>query len=105
MDHNNEHMGKRYIEIQEAKRTEMEWVVTRMTGMGNVGMGEESDGFIRLRGLPYGASKKDIADFFSGMCWHYLFQGKKQQGSYQRYHPLKCYLFTTVFVVFLLILL
>lgn len=73
LDHNNEHMGKRYIEIQEAKRSEMEWVVQRMAGGqmggggGGHGMGNDSDGFVRLRGLPYGASKKDIADFFAGI--------------------------------------
>jgi len=67
LEHNNEHMGKRYIEIQEAKRTEMEWVVNRMSTMGRPGLGDESDGFVRLRGLPFGASKKDIADFFAGI--------------------------------------
>jgi len=69
LDHNNEHMGKRYIEIQEAKRTEMEWVVNRMsTNHGRDGnMDSANDGVVRLRGLPYGASKKDIADFFAGI--------------------------------------
>merc|ERR1712025_326873 len=59
-------MGKRYIEIQEAKRAELDWVLGRMNA-GREGMGDASDGFVRLRGLPYEASKKDIADFFSGV--------------------------------------
>jgi len=69
LEHNNEHMGKRYIEIQEAKRTEMDWVINRMSSNhGREGTMESSnDGFVRLRGLPYGASKKDIADFFVGI--------------------------------------
>ena len=58
--HDNEHMGKRYIEIKEAKHTEMEWVVTKMTSSGN------SDNIVRLRGLPYGCTKQDIDSFFSG---------------------------------------
>lgn len=70
-------MGKRYIEIQETKRTEMEWVINRMSS--NHGGGQEgnmdgaNDGFVRLRGLPYGASKKDIADFFAGKCFFFFF--------------------------------
>jgi len=70
--HNKENMGKRYIEIQDAKRAEMEWFVNRMPGGagGNKmagGMGGENDGFVRLRGLPFEATKKDIAAFFTGI--------------------------------------
>jgi len=70
--HNKEHMGKRYIEIQDAKRAEMEWFVNRMPGgggahkMGGGGDGA-NDGFVRLRGLPFEATKKDIAAFFVGI--------------------------------------
>jgi len=68
--HNKENMGKRYIEIQDAKRAEMEWFVSRMPGAGGnkTGMNENgSDGFVRLRGLPFEATKKDIAAFFVGI--------------------------------------
>eukprot|EP00795_Rhopilema_esculentum_P013089 gene13089-3875_t len=62
LGHNNEHMGKRYIEVFESKYSEMEWVVTRMQG------GEsDAEAVIRLRGLPYGAQKQDIAEFFAGL--------------------------------------
>ena len=55
-------MGKRYIEVFESKYSEMEWVVTRMQG------GEsDAEAVIRLRGLPYGAQKQDIAEFFAGV--------------------------------------
>jgi len=63
--HDNEHMGKRYIEVKEAKHSEMEWVVNRMSSSD--GGGGSGDGVIRLRGLPYGCSKQDIAQFFTGL--------------------------------------
>ena len=72
LNHNNEHMGRRYIEVFESKYSEMEWVVTRMQGGQS-----DSEGVIRLRGLPYGAQKQDIAEFFAGMYLytsiHYYF--------------------------------
>jgi len=62
LGHDNEHMGKRYIEIKEAKHSEMEWVVNKMnTGARN------TDNIVRLRGLPYGCSKQDIDAFFTGL--------------------------------------
>uniref|UniRef100_V9IDM8 Heterogeneous nuclear ribonucleoprotein H2 n=1 Tax=Apis cerana TaxID=7461 RepID=V9IDM8_APICE len=57
-----DHMGHRYIEVFKAKRGEMEWVVKRS------GMNLENamdDGCVRLRGLPFGCSKEEIAQFFS----------------------------------------
>ena len=59
--HDKEHMGKRYIEVFASKYSEMEWVVTRMAG----GEGD-GEAVVRLRGLPYGAQKQDIAEFFAG---------------------------------------
>lgn len=65
LGHNNDYMGKRYIEVQAAKRTEMEWMINRAGGGAtNPGVATE---FLRLRGLPYDASKTDIAKFFSGI--------------------------------------
>ena len=68
LSHNNEHMGKRYIEVFESKYSEMEWVVTRMQGGQS-----DSEGVVRLRGLPYGAQKQDIAEFFAGMPLRFNF--------------------------------
>jgi heterogeneous nuclear ribonucleoprotein F/H len=59
-----DHMGRRYIEVFKAKRSEMEWVVKRS------GLNFENamdDGCVRLRGLPFGCSKEEIAQFFSGL--------------------------------------
>lgn len=47
----------------KAKKSEMEWVVKR-AGFGAAG--GEDDGCVRLRGLPFGCSKEEIAQFFSG---------------------------------------
>lgn len=64
--HNNEHLGHRYIEVIEDKKQEMEWVVNR-GGQGGGQSGGPCDGTVRLRGLPYGCSKQDIAEFFNGL--------------------------------------
>ncbi|KAI4494974.1 heterogeneous nuclear ribonucleoprotein H [Polistes fuscatus] len=59
-----DHMGHRYIEVFKAKRGEMEWVIKRS------GLNLENamdDGCVRLRGLPFGCSKEEIAQFFSGL--------------------------------------
>lgn len=52
-----------FISVFKAKRGEMEWVVKRS------GLNLENamdDGCVRLRGLPFGCSKEEIAQFFSG---------------------------------------
>ena len=69
--HDNEHMGRRYIEIKEAKHTEMEWVVNKMTDGGGGGP-DNMDNIVRLRGLPYGCTKQDIDAFFSGKVVFYV---------------------------------
>jgi len=51
------------VAVFKAKRSEMEWVVKRS------GLNFENamdDGCVRLRGLPFGCSKEEIAQFFSG---------------------------------------
>lgn len=53
----------KFSTVFKAKRSEMEWVVKR-AGFG--GSGGEDDGCVRLRGLPFGCSKEEIAQFFSG---------------------------------------
>ncbi|KAK0181942.1 hypothetical protein PV327_000120 [Microctonus hyperodae] len=59
-----DHMGHRYIEVFKARRTEMEWVVKRS---GQNLENAMDDGCVRLRGLPFGCSKEEIAQFFSGL--------------------------------------
>ncbi|CAG5131904.1 unnamed protein product [Candidula unifasciata] len=63
---NNEHIGNRYIEVFRVDRSEMEWMVKR-AGAGvaqNQGM---TDAVVKLRGLPFGCSKEEIAHFFAGL--------------------------------------
>uniref|UniRef100_A0A1B6D4H1 RRM domain-containing protein n=1 Tax=Clastoptera arizonana TaxID=38151 RepID=A0A1B6D4H1_9HEMI len=59
-----EHMGHRYIEVFRAKRSEMEWVVKRSGQNVEQAM---DDGCVRLRGLPFGCTKEEIANFFAGL--------------------------------------
>lgn len=66
LQQNNEHIGSRYIEVFRVERTEMEWMIKR-AGAGvaqNQGM---SDAVVKLRGLPFGCSKEEIAQFFTGL--------------------------------------
>jgi len=57
------HMGKRYIEVFRSKRSEMDWVVKRS---GPNQLTGNNDAVVRLRGLPFGCSKEEIAHFFTG---------------------------------------
>lgn len=41
----------------------MEWVIKRCAPS----YGSNEDGCVRLRGLPFGCSKEEIAQFFTGM--------------------------------------
>ncbi|XP_076458903.1 heterogeneous nuclear ribonucleoprotein F-like [Babylonia areolata] len=60
---NKEHLGNRYIEVFRCKKSEMDWVVKR-GGMDNNSLG---DAIVKLRGLPFGCSKEEIAQFFTGL--------------------------------------
>ncbi|KAK3090545.1 hypothetical protein FSP39_012589 [Pinctada imbricata] len=60
----NEHMGNRYIEVFRSKKSEMDWVIKR-AGPGQ--MPGSNEAVVRLRGLPFGCSKEEIAQFFTGL--------------------------------------
>ena len=47
----------------KAKRAEMNWAVKHS---GPRDVMTEMEAIVRLRGLPYGCSKEEIANFFSG---------------------------------------
>jgi len=60
-----DNMGKRYVEVFECSVKDMEYAVgekNESDGADNWG----DDGVVRLRGLPFEASKEEITDFFSG---------------------------------------
>jgi len=63
LNHNKEHIGSRYIEVFEANRDEMEYVVGKMGPNPT----QATEGVLRLRGLPFGCSKEEMVQFFSGM--------------------------------------
>ena len=48
--------------VFRSKRSEMEWVVKRNGPDQQANM----DAVVRLRGLPFGCSKEEIAHFFTG---------------------------------------
>ncbi|KAI6660003.1 Heterogeneous nuclear ribonucleoprotein H [Oopsacas minuta] len=56
---NKEHIGKRYIEVFESDRLEMDYQIKKST-QGSTA----ADGVIRMRGLPFNCSRGDIAEFF-----------------------------------------
>ncbi|XP_020383569.1 heterogeneous nuclear ribonucleoprotein H3-like isoform X3 [Rhincodon typus] len=59
-----ESMGHRYIEVFETKASEMDWALKH----ANPNQTEStSDGTVRLRGLPFGCSKEEILQFFTGL--------------------------------------
>ncbi|KAG7273462.1 hypothetical protein CRUP_032710 [Coryphaenoides rupestris] len=65
-----ETLGHRYVEVFKSNSVEMEWVL-KHTGPGcappEEEVGGDGDGLVRLRGLPFGCSKEEILQFFSGM--------------------------------------
>ncbi|XP_065756502.1 heterogeneous nuclear ribonucleoprotein H2 isoform X8 [Phocoena phocoena] len=69
-----ETMGHRYVEVFKSNSVEMDWVL-KHTGPNSPDTA--NDGFVRLRGLPFGCSKEEIVQFgrdlnycFSGMSDH-----------------------------------
>lgn len=62
----NEHLGPRYIEVFRSKRSEMDWMIKRSGPSSASTSSADDDCFVRLRGLPFGCSKEEIAQFFTG---------------------------------------
>eukprot|EP00117_Sycon_ciliatum_P024212 scpid98834/ scgid5541/ Heterogeneous nuclear ribonucleoprotein F; Heterogeneous nuclear ribonucleoprotein F, N-terminally processed len=59
--HSSENIGKRYVEVFVGKKSEFEWAFR------NVATSSKSESIVRLRGLPFGVTKEEIAHFFSGL--------------------------------------
>ncbi|XP_069774174.1 heterogeneous nuclear ribonucleoprotein H3-like isoform X2 [Narcine bancroftii] len=59
-----ESMGHRYIEVFETKATEIDWMLKNANPSQT---DSTSDGTVRLRGLPFGCSKEEILQFFTGL--------------------------------------
>ncbi|EEB11687.1 Heterogeneous nuclear ribonucleoprotein F, putative [Pediculus humanus corporis] len=59
-----DYMGTRYMEVFKSKRSEMDWVIKRSGSNLETAL---DDGCVRLRGLPFGCSKEEIAQFFTGL--------------------------------------
>lgn len=59
LTHNHENMGRRYVEIFKANRSQMEWDCSKEERLSATGV-------VRLRGLPYGCTEEQVVSFFSG---------------------------------------
>uniref|UniRef100_A0A8C4NK57 RRM domain-containing protein n=1 Tax=Eptatretus burgeri TaxID=7764 RepID=A0A8C4NK57_EPTBU len=64
MEKDRKTMGHRYIEVFQAKESELHWAMSQ-AGFSVPDSG--GDGCVRLRGLPFSCSKEEIAQFFAGM--------------------------------------
>ncbi|XP_044144255.1 heterogeneous nuclear ribonucleoprotein H3-like [Bufo gargarizans] len=63
LEKDSKYMGHRYIDVFKSNNTEMEWVLKHNFSDGE----SETDGTVQLRGLPFGCSKEEIVQFFSGL--------------------------------------
>uniref|UniRef100_A0A2K5R0Q7 RRM domain-containing protein n=1 Tax=Cebus imitator TaxID=2715852 RepID=A0A2K5R0Q7_CEBIM len=59
-----ESMNHRYMEVFKSHRTEMDWVLKHS---GPNSADSAKDGFVRLRGLPFGCTMEETVQFFSGL--------------------------------------
>ncbi|XP_051870818.1 heterogeneous nuclear ribonucleoprotein H1, like [Pristis pectinata] len=64
MKKDKESMGHRYVEVFKSNNIEMDWVL-KHTGPNSPD--SSNDGCVRLRGLPFGCSKEEIVQFFTGL--------------------------------------
>lgn len=61
-------IGHRYIEVFRCKKSEMAHVI-EVRGSPSVASAARNDeGVVRLRGLPFGATKEDVVAFFPGLA-------------------------------------
>ncbi|XP_013857300.1 heterogeneous nuclear ribonucleoprotein H3 [Austrofundulus limnaeus] len=58
------YMGHRYVEVFKSKHSEMDWVLKRS---GPPPPDSCNGCVVKLRGLPFGCSKEEILQFFSGL--------------------------------------
>ena len=59
-----ESMGHQYIEVFKSHRTKIDCVLKHSNPNS---ANTTSDSFVRLQGLPFGCTKKEILQFFSGL--------------------------------------
>lgn len=73
LEYDKKHMGSRYIEVFAAQPQDLVRAIHRSSFSGNdtnrngSGAGDE-EGYVRLRGLPYGSRRQQIEEFFEGSC-------------------------------------
>lgn len=68
--HSHENMGRRYVEIFKANKSQMEWDCRKEE---RTATSSGDSGVVRLRGLPFGCTEEQITTFFSGLyLWFYF---------------------------------
>ncbi|XP_043826995.1 G-rich sequence factor 1 isoform X2 [Dromiciops gliroides] len=58
------YMGQRYVEVYEINNEDVDALMKSLQAKSSPVV---NDGVVRLRGLPYSCSEKDIVDFFAGL--------------------------------------
>ncbi|ESN91756.1 hypothetical protein HELRODRAFT_70316 [Helobdella robusta] len=64
---NKKHLGKRYVDVHKAKRSEMEFALKRTNQSVPMNGKSKNVPIVKLRGLPFSCSKEEVANFFSGL--------------------------------------
>ncbi|KAB5528574.1 hypothetical protein PHYPO_G00141790 [Pangasianodon hypophthalmus] len=59
LEMHRQYLGPRYVEVYEVTNRDAEAILK--------GTGESQDGVVRIRGLPFTCTEKDITEFFSGL--------------------------------------
>ncbi|XP_051958968.1 G-rich sequence factor 1-like [Xyrauchen texanus] len=61
LDRHKQYLGQRYVEVYEVTNSDADAILM------STEESSESDGVVRLRGLPFSCTEKDIIQFFSGL--------------------------------------
>jgi len=72
LKNDKKYMGSRYLEVFEARYSEMEWMLNKnsnnkKTSYSCSNFNPETDNIVRLRGLPFEAGPAEIIQFFEGL--------------------------------------
>lgn len=82
---------KHFPPVFRVDRSEMEWMIKRAGASVAGGMAEA---VVKLRGLPFGCSKEEIAQFFTGDKFVHIFLNTIYAGNVNIYLFLKLFLST-----------
>ncbi|XP_038615647.1 G-rich sequence factor 1 [Tachyglossus aculeatus] len=64
LEKHRQYMGQRYVEVYEINNEDVNALMKSLQAKSSPVV---NDGVVRLRGLPYSCSEKDVVDFFAGL--------------------------------------